>query len=200
MAETRFPELDPSTVVEVHDEVITNNLLKLLTKRDVLWHLGDISAGGSAAQRAALATWDRIASETGCKIHLVVGNHDGPFPGNHDAHKWFPEYAAVFDSVSSSASRKIAGHRVCLNHMPYEGDHTDEDRHVQWRLRDTGRWALSGHTHQSHPLSLHARQINVGVDAWGLWPVSLDVIARIIQGAEDGTLAPEDFTWIGGRG
>lgn len=136
-----------------HDGVIREIWRRTLTKNDQLWILGDISAGGRQAQLDALQFISELKTETGAQFHLVAGNHDGIHPLNRDAHKWFRAYADVFDSVSSAASKKIAGKRVCLSHFPFSGDHTSEDRHTQWRLRDEDRWLLHGHTHQDLPFT-----------------------------------------------
>lgn len=131
-----------------HDTIIRNVLRETLTKRDQLWILGDISSGGSGGQRAALAMLKSVRDETGVQLHLIPGNHDGCHPQHRTAKKWWPEYLEVFDTIMPFASRSIAGQKVCLSHYPYIGDHTEEDRHTQWRLRDEGRWLLHGHTHQ----------------------------------------------------
>lgn len=146
-----------------HDMVIFRNLCNLLTKRDQLWILGDLSAGGSQAQRDALAVLAQVRRETGAELHLIPGNHDGCHPQFRTAKKWWPEYLEVFDTIMPFASRKIAGQNVCLSHYPYYGDHTSEDRHPQWRLRDEGRWLLHGHTHQREPFT---------VQSWGLRPTT----------------------------
>ncbi|ANA86397.1 metallophosphatase [Gordonia phage OneUp] len=156
VAETRVPKLTKTlgrvSSTSIHDALIRSNLRNTLTKRDQLWILGDISAGGSAAQRNALAFLKDIRDETGAEFHLVPGNHDGCHPQFRTAKKWWPEYLEVFDTIMPFASRKIAGQKVCLSHYPYFGDHTEEDRHIQWRLQDEGRWLLHGHTHQGESL------------------------------------------------
>ncbi|QAU06700.1 MRE11 double-strand break repair endo/exonuclease [Gordonia phage WilliamBoone] len=146
----------PRRVGMRHDMVIFRNLCNLLTKRDQLWILGDLSAGGSQAQRDALAVLAQVRRETGAELHLIPGNHDGCHPQFRTAKKWWPEYLEVFDTIMPFASRKIAGQNVCLSHYPYYGDHTSEDRHPQWRLRDEGRWLLHGHTHQREPFTVES--------------------------------------------
>ncbi|QBP33275.1 metallophosphoesterase [Gordonia phage BrutonGaster] len=170
VAETRVPKLTKTlgrvSSTSIHDALIRSNLRNTLTKRDQLWILGDISAGGSAAQRNALAFLKDIRNETGVELHLVPGNHDGCHPQFRTAKKWWPEYLEVFDTIMPFASRKIAGQKVCLSHYPFDGDHTDKDRHTQWRLRDEGRWLLHGHTHQDAPLDLVEYGVRDGVP-WG---------------------------------
>jgi len=169
--QTRRPQVtqawqaNPRRVGMRHDMIVHRNLCNLLTKRDQLWVLGDISAGGSQAQRDALLFLSTVREETGAEMHLIPGNHDGCHPQFRTAKKWWPAYLEVFDTIMPFASRKIAGHKVCLSHYPYFGDHTEEDRHTQWRLRDEGRWLLHGHTHQRFALT--AREWSG--PPWGLY-------------------------------
>lgn len=173
---------------------------RTLTKNDQLWILGDISAGGKQAQLDALQFISSLKTETGAQFHLIAGNHDGVHPLNRDAHKWFRAYANVFDSVSSAASKKIAGRRVCLSHFPYDGDHTSEDRHTQWRLRDEDRWLLHGHTHQDLPFTkglwteTMCEEAGCGphpIHDMTTGPCSFDEIKRLLPDTEDNIDAPE---------
>lgn len=105
---------------------------------------------------------------------------------HENAHKVLPGYLEVFASVQQSARRTLAGHRLLLSHFPYLGaEQGDDDRGArfdQWRLPDRGAWLLHGHTHSAQRLSA-SRNIHVGLDAWGLAPVSIDAIVQIIAGA-----------------
>jgi len=118
-----------------------------------------------------------IAELPGTK-HLIAGNHDRCHPMHRDAHNWQRRYLEVFDSVQSFARRRIAGRQVMLSHFPFSGDHTFEDRYTQYRLRDEGAWLLHGHTHSMS--KGEGRQIHVGADAWGMAPVSLEVIEKMV--------------------
>lgn len=82
-------------VVEWHDTLLECNWDKMVKPDDTVWVLGDISAGGSAAQKHALE-W--IGQRNGIK-HLIAGNHDGCHPMHRDSHKWQPAYLEVFESV-----------------------------------------------------------------------------------------------------
>lgn len=156
-----------------HDTIIRDMLRETLTKRDQLWILGDISSGGSGGQRAALTMLKGVRDETGVQLHLIPGNHDGCHPQHRTAKKWWPEYLEVFDTIMPFASRSIAGQKVCLSHYPYIGDHTEEDRHTQWRLRDEGRWLLHGHTHQRLAYTKAAWGIN-GVSRFKMFPIGIE--------------------------
>jgi len=161
-----------------HDDRLAAEWDSAVGPRDQVWVLGDISAGGSGAQRQALA-W--IAQRRGRK-HLVPGNHDGCHPMYRDAHRWQPEYLEVFGSVQAYARRRIAGQTVLLSHFPYIGDHTTEDRFTRYRLLDDGAWLLHGHTHSVlFSDGDHPRQIHIGVDAWRqMRPMHLDDVAQLI--------------------
>lgn len=170
-------DLDPG-----HDAQLADNWDAVIKSADHVWVLGDISAGGSSGQRNALQ-W--LAQRPGVK-HLIAGNHDGCHPMHRDSHKWQSPYLEVFDSVQSAARRRIAGDRVQLlmSHFPYSGDHTEISRYEQWRLRDVGEVLLHGHTHQPTQITRSdsgTLQVHVGVDAWGMAPVSLEEVESLVR-------------------
>lgn len=74
----------PEAWTQWHDRVLANFWDATVKPDDTVWVLGDISAGGSAAQARALS-W--ITERPGWK-HLITGNHDGCHPMHRDAHKW----------------------------------------------------------------------------------------------------------------
>ena len=183
---------------EWHDYLLGEHWDELVRADDVIWVLGDISAGGSKAQLNALE-W--IKARPG-KKHLIAGNHDSVHPMHRDAHKWMPIYLdGAFETVQTAARRYIPlseGRRqeVLLSHFPYdgEGDRVGKDRYTQWRLRDEGTALLHGHVHSQvqvtrsrlpvggvDGLYMPAKQVHVGLDAWDLKPVSLEQIAEVLQ-------------------
>lgn len=166
-------------IVAWHDEELAKRWDSVVTPADTVFVCGDISVGGTTAQRSALE-W--MAQRPGTK-HLVTGNHDGVHPANRDADKWVEAYHRVFASVFPFRRRKIAGRNVMLSHYPYEGDHTSVDRDVQYRLRDDGLPVLHGHIHSTSKGD--ARQIHIGVDAWDLTPVPQSAIEEILEGAQE---------------
>lgn len=163
---------------EDHDQALADNWDDAVHPDDHIWILGDLSAGGAEAEGRALFWMD---SRPGHK-HLILGNHDRGFPGHRGAHKYFPRYYESFESVSTGARRKIDGHQVLLSHFPYAGggDHTEVERHTQWRLPDLGTPLLHGHTHQEGESTTWTdkgtMQISVGPDANDLTPVSVDMV------------------------
>ncbi|QRY51790.1 metallophosphoesterase family protein [Mycolicibacterium septicum] len=182
VAETRgYPD------IAHHDKYLAGVWDAVVHPDDHVWVLGDISAGGSAAQKNALQ-W--IKQRRGYK-HLIAGNHDGCHPIHRDSHKWQAIYFSAFDSVQMVAKRRVPlldGHvSVMLSHFPYAGDR-GEDRYPEWRLRDHGYPIIHGHTHSSEVVSwarpwkhdASPLQIHVGIDAWQRL-VNWDEICQIVQ-------------------
>ena len=166
-----------------HDNAILGGIDDALSPGDTLWILGDISSGTKRSETAAL---DRLRAEfdgNGVDLHLVAGNHDGVHPMHRSAHRRLDDFLRVFNTVQPFARRRIDGNRVWLSHFPWRGggDHTAVDRYDTVRLNDDGAsWLLHGHTHSSERVDRGRRQVHVGLDAWGLRPVSVDQIADLI--------------------
>lgn len=153
-----------------HDERLVSEWSRRVGKDDQVWVLGDLAVSSPA--RAL----EIVRSLPGVK-HLIAGNHDGCHPMHRDAHKQQAKYLSVFASVQAFARRRIDGAEVLLSHFPYAKDR-HEARYMQYRLRDEGAWLLHGHTHGTE--RLEGREIHVGVDAWGLAPVPIHVIADLM--------------------
>lgn len=170
---------------DAHDTELAHRWDTSVANEDTIWVLGDISAGGHTGQANALR-W--LTDRPGTK-HLIAGNHDRVHPMHPDAHKHLSAYLNVFATVQHAAHRTIAGQTVLLSHFPYL-DSTDPDdtyaRFDQWRLPNLGAWLLHGHLHTTRkargPNSLH-----VGLDAWGLAPVSINAVADIISRGDTGS-------------
>jgi calcineurin-like phosphoesterase family protein len=157
--------------VDDHDRAVISRWNKTVAPDDTVWVLGDVGMGNSES-------FLYVTLELNGTKHLISGNHDEVWPGHRDSHKHYDRWLQVFASVQPFARRRIGGHEVLLSHFPYSGDHTDEDRFGQYRLRDEGRWLIHGHTHGSE--RLHGRQIHVGLDAWDLTPVNEGTITQMI--------------------
>lgn len=170
---------------DAHDAVLAANWDTHIRRDDQVWVLGDISLGRGQREEEALQ-W--VRRRPGIK-HLISGNHDGCHPHHSKAHKALRDYLEVFETVASAATLKVFGHRVLLSHFPYandpDGDHTPELRYPEWRMPDTGRWLLHGHTHSQ--VQVRGRQIHVGLDAHSLHPVSLHWVEAQIRTAEEAT-------------
>lgn len=140
---------------------------------DTVWVLGDVALSPKAIGPVSLLNGRKI---------LVAGNHDACWE-RHRGHKNKIDVyrRAGFDEIHPSGivdSHRIGGRDVRLAHLPYAGDHTDNDRYADRRPLDDGRPLICGHVHTLW--RTHGRQINVGVDVWDYAPVSAETLAELI--------------------
>lgn len=164
--------------VEAHADALCERWIERVRPKQVIYVLGDISGGSTAATRRALAT---LATLPGRK-RLIAGNHDPVHPMNRKAHAWGREFAEVFEFVAPFARVRVEGIEAALSHFPFERDR-GEPRYLQWRLRNEGLPLLHGHTHGKERLTHAERstEVHVGVDAWDLAPVSGAEVSALLQ-------------------
>lgn len=168
-----------------HDLWYAETWRQHVTKRDTVFVLGDLTVGGVERESRAL---NLMRSLPGRKI-FIAGNHDRVHPSHRDSVKLSiqSEWLRTFDAVQPFGLRRvnIDGERrhLVLSHFPYFGDHTREDRFDEWRLKDSGRWLLHGHTHDAAQRVHDGRQMHVGIDAWGR-PVGEEEVIESILAAE----------------
>lgn len=170
----------PFSSVEEMNTTIVDRWNGAVGPDDTVWVLGDVAMGPIGE---SLALCGRLA---GHKI-LVLGNHDRPFdgyPGTPDRREaWAQRYRAeggfgeILSSRDGIALPGVAD-PVAVSHFPYEGDSHGEDRFVEHRPADTGRWLLHGHVHGSW--RVRGRQINVGCDVWDFRPITSEAVAGVI--------------------
>ncbi|HRE00676.1 MAG TPA: metallophosphoesterase family protein [Ilumatobacteraceae bacterium] len=139
---------------------------------DEVWVLGDLAMG-------KLDESLQCAAQLVGRKHLVIGNHDRPFRGHGAA-----RYEAVgFELHHGHVELDMPnGVTVVACHFPYTGDSHDVDRYDEHRPADEGRWLLHGHVHERW--RQRGRMINVGVDAWGGYPVTDTHLATLIDAGE----------------
>ena len=165
-----------------HDEHLIWKWNSIVEPDDDVTVLGDVALGVIAE------SLPKVARLNGRK-RLFCGNHDRVSPAfwyENDAkrarnvEKFAPLYRNVFSEVSTEiGSDMVRGYPVLLSHFPYEGDSTETERFVEFRPHNRGQWLLHGHVHDRW--KLRDRQINVGVDAWLLAPVSESELRNIIE-------------------
>ncbi|WP_063042218.1 MULTISPECIES: metallophosphoesterase family protein [Nocardia] len=162
---------------EEHDAELARRWDEVVKPNDRVYLGGDLTGQRGHEQRGL--AWAK--QRPGRKI-LIWGNHD-PGHGHHSqAHKWQRPYLEVFEATMETAVIKILGHRVLISHFPYagpDGDHTETLRYPEYRMADTGRWLIHGHTHSSR--QVRGRQLHVGVDAHDLTPVPLRWVQEQIE-------------------
>jgi calcineurin-like phosphoesterase family protein len=157
-----------------HDRAVIANWNETVGPDDIVWHHGDVGLG---PEEKIL----EMAAQLNGEKHLIAGNHDRPWAGHRNAHKYQRRWLEVFASVQPFAHFSVDGQQVLATHLPYrgQGDSTDEERYSQYRLTDEGLPLLCGHVHREWKIS--GRQINVGLDAWDLRPVSMEDLAVMIR-------------------
>lgn len=160
---------------EAHDDHLAWEWDRRVTKRDLVYVLGDLCL---SRPDEAIA-W--VADRPGTKV-LIAGNHDACHPMHRGWRGNTKRYDSAFEVVATQAVVRVDRRRVMLSHFPYHKDHTDVPRYLEWRPVDTGLWLLHGHTHSSERWTSE-REIHVGVDAWNYGPVSLAEISKRIRPA-----------------
>lgn len=169
------------------NEVLIKNWNETVGPDDTVYHLGDLALGDKSS-------WEGIFSRlNGYKV-LIVGNHDAVFMGNKENYR--DKYRHLYESFDEIHDNLQGlwledGTIVNLSHFPYESDHTEEARYMEYRLVDRGRILIHGHTHSEfdkHGMDSRVSksrrgslQIHVGMDAWGYRPVSEDEVLGLID-------------------
>lgn len=155
---------------------------------DVVYILGDLALGKLEESLAIVGTLN------GTKI-LVPGNHDRMF--RCQGTKWTnvcKRYiSAGVDSIAGEQIELvIGGHQTLACHFPYAGDSKDghEDRFADHRPKGNGR-LVHGHTHGKW--RCNGNMVDVGVDAWGGYPVRFAEVAELFD-AKEANAEPLEWT------
>lgn len=156
----------PFPDLAAHDAALIEAWNGTVGPEDTVWHLGDFALGPPPERIAAL-----LAALNGHK-HLIVGNNDGP------ATLAAPGWA----SVAHYAETEAEGRRLVLCHYAFR----------TWN--GLGRGAINLHGHSHGRLKPIPRQYDVGVDAQGLSPVTLNAILVSRRGRGAGGGHPQAGT------
>jgi calcineurin-like phosphoesterase family protein len=147
--------------------------------------LGDLALG-------VLEESLQVASKLrGHKI-LVPGNHDKCWTGKKKGPNSRGLYKdAGFKVVDRHDPILLAGQFTQLDHFPFsEPSWSDHDKFAAHRPTSRGQWLLHGHIHEKWRQRGH--MINVGVDAWGGYPVAEETLAGLVV-AGPADLAPLEW-------
>jgi len=159
------------SVEEMNHELIANWNDTVASDDDV-YFLGDFSLDFK---------WvTRIVPILHGNIHLVAGNHDLCHSSNTSSGAYKERYReAGFVDVCERLQLQIAGEDILCCHLPYFDPVDIDPRFPELKPQDEGGWLLHGHVHQRW--QKRERQINVGVDVWDYFPVSLEAVAGLIK-------------------
>jgi len=146
---------DFDTLAEMNSTII-NAINATVGPDDTLIHLGDFAFG---ARKDIPALRDRIACRT---IHLIAGNHDYCFKSK--ARRYYEE---AFADIVTYKELRYNGILFSMMHYPIGS----------WNEIGRGGVNLHGHCHGNYTRTV-GRQMDVGVDAVGYEPLSLDAIYK----------------------
>lgn len=176
--------------VEEHNAWFVDMYCSNVTKRDTVFWLGDLTVGSGKATEAALTLVEALP---GRKV-FIAGNHDYDVnPHGGKALSRIDRWSRAFDFIGSQHTERIDGRYVDFSHFPRNPSIHDfahdgsGDRFAPYRIPDTGRWLVHGHSHYSGKYS-GERQLHAGLDAWGR-TVTKDEIRAFIADAEAGRVS-----------
>lgn len=164
----KVSEIRKHRTTDAHDEAIRNKWIKQVQDDDVVYVLGDISAGTTAGEARAL---EILGSLPGRK-RLIAGNHDSIAGIHRRVSPHVAEFREVFEDIHDFSRIRVEGRDVLLSHYPYasQGDGPGRfgSRYGQYRLPDLGGLLIHAHTHSTHPTegSFVGRELCVSWDAW----------------------------------
>lgn len=178
-----------------HDMDVTDHINELVGETDELYVLGDLSSGGAWSLAQAIM---RVKSSR-CprrNRHLILGNHDDVLYGKS---KGFKELSEAFGEISRIGVTDITDGDIVmpvfLSHFQWREDFdlpACDGVASNWAKPDLRQYAipqvgenmrlLHGHTHASTPHEFKNRnEINVGLDAWDMYPVAENELVRLFQ-------------------
>lgn len=153
----------PFASVEEMDEALLSNINARVSRSDTLYHLGDFAfrSGNPAGYRERLK----------CRrVILVMGNHDPQAASGYPK----PSFAELFSEVHLMLRIKVSvaaqSQIIVLSHYAMK----------VWDRSHYGSWQLFGHSHGTLPDDPSERSWDVGVDANGFVPLSLDDVAAVM--------------------
>lgn len=133
------------------DEAIISNYNKLVKPGDTVYHLGDFCFGKEKEIKY-------YRSRLNGKIHLILGNHDY----KNKIYKYPHLFTEICDLMTLKNNKK----KIILCHYAMR----------TWESSHHNSYQLYGH---SHGLMISVgKQMDVGVDAQGFMPISIEQVIR----------------------
>lgn len=154
----------PFSSVEEMDNILIDNWNKVVNPEDTVYHLGDFTF-------ADTDKFSKYASRLLGKIYIIPGNHDW---------RWIRQFR---DPLYSASDRSI---KLCSPIMylygksyPRGGLTLCHYSMRTWRNSYHGSWHLYGHSHGTLPS--YGKSLDVGVDAQGYTPISVDEVRAFME-------------------
>lgn len=133
------------------NETMIFNHNKMVSQGDIVWHLGDFYMGRDGR---AQEYFNRLNGEK----HLIIGNHDQV---GITLEGW--------KSISDLKEILVDGQRIILCHYAMK----------VWNKSHKGAIQLYGHSHGN--LEGNSQQLDVGVDCWDYYPITLKEIKKKLK-------------------
>lgn len=158
------------------NRLLVMNWNEVVAPDDVVYVLGDVVMGERSE------TLPVVEKLNGIKL-LVPGNHDRCWSHDKAAAKWVKRYEDVgLEVLDDQVELQTDRGPVLMCHFPYEADDRHGSVFADYHPKDEGLPLLHGHVHQDWKVK--GRQVNVGTDVWGYYPIKLnDAIALATEGA-----------------
>ena len=142
----------PFKTVEEMSEVLLANWNFKVSKKDMVFHLGDFGFSSDVDRI------DMMARALNGSIHLVYGNHDEERKLKKlNCFAWQGHLKYLRVRMPDGRMQKIM-----MSHYPM----------CAWRAGHKGSWMLHRHSHGTH-VGL-GKKMDVGVDAHNFFPISMD--------------------------
>lgn len=176
----------PFDSIEGMNEEMVKRWNERVSSSDTVYYIGDFSLSFTAVEKYL----NRL---NGMK-YLIMGNHDKCHPcfgkNREQSIQKYINHGFLSVELSyqftlylkSNTLHVLMPNILQLHHMPYINHETDKERYLKYRPIDTGEWLLHGHVHDKWLVK--DKMINVGVDVWNFYPVSLEQISGVIKETE----------------
>lgn len=176
-----------------HDADITDHINELVGETDELYILGDLSSGCAWSLAQAIMRVKSLRCPRRNR-HLILGNHDDALHGKSKA---FKELSEAFGEIGRIGMTDITDGDIVmpvfLSHFQWREDFDRPAPHgvaSNWAKPNLRQYAipqvgknmrlLHGHTHANTLHEFENRnEINVGLDAWNMYPVAEKELVRL---------------------
>jgi calcineurin-like phosphoesterase family protein len=155
----------PFTSIQEMDEALIENWNNNVKPKDTIYHMGDFILAGQEKAN------DYFSSLNG-KILLIPGGHDKRWirQGEYRSKSDFPiNILPALHTIKLAMPDQEKPKLVVLCHYSMR----------VWDRSHYGSWHLFGHSHGNLPSQKNS--LDVGVDCWNFYPVSLDDVRRKLE-------------------
>jgi len=150
--------------LDAMNDKIIENINRIVSKDDILVHLGDFSFGG-------VDNISKFRSQIVCEnIHLIIGNHDKHIEENKNSTRDL--FRSVNESMVMEYKRSPFKFTFFISHLPI----------ASWPNMGRGVMHLHGHMHSpNHMRIAEGRAMDVGIDGNNLEPIHIDEVIKLLR-------------------